>query len=77
LGLSVWISTIDSIGGVAVNSTTSNTDFLVSIMTGLEYASSQQVTWSAGFSHSWEDTGRNGTADAEIDSIGANLNISF
>ena len=70
-------STIDSIGTAAVNSTTSNTDLLVSIMTGLEYASSQQVTWSVRYGHSWADTGRNGTADAEIDSIGANLNIAF
>jgi opacity protein-like surface antigen len=70
-------STITSIGTAAVNSTTSNTDLLVSIMTGLEYASSQQVTWSVRYGHSWIDSGRYGTADAEIDSIGANLNVAF
>ena len=71
-------SKITSIGTQAINSSeVSNTDFLVSIMTGLEYASSQQVTWAIKYRHSWADSGRGGSADAEIDNIGANLNIAF
>ena len=70
-------STIDSISTAVMNSKVSNTDFLASIMTGLEYASSQQVTWAIKYRHSWADSGRGGSADAEIDNIGANLNIAF
>ena len=70
-------SKITSIGTQATNSETSNTDFLVSIMTGLEYASSQQVTWAIKYRHSWVDSGKDGAEDAAIDNIGANVNIAF
>jgi opacity protein-like surface antigen len=70
-------STIKSIGTLAANSNVSNTDFLASIMTGLEYASSQQVTWAIKYRHSWVDSGEFGAEDAEIDSIGANVNMAF
>ena len=70
-------STIDSIGTLAVNSKVSNTDFLTSIMAGLEYASSQQVTWAIKYGHSWIGSGKDGAADAETDSIGADVNIAF
>ena len=70
-------SKITSIGTQATNSETSATDFLVSIMTGLEYASSQQVTWAIKYRHSWVDSGKDGAEDAAIDSIGANVNIAF
>ena len=70
-------SKITSIGTQATNSETNGTDFLTSIMTGLEYASSQQVTWAIKYRHSWVDSGKDGAEDAEIDNIGANVNIAF
>jgi opacity protein-like surface antigen len=70
-------TTIESITTAVVNSKVSNTDFLASIMTGLEYASSQQVTWAIKYRHSWVDSGEFGAEDAEIDSIGANVNMAF
>jgi len=70
-------SKITSIGTQATNSETSATDFLASIMTGLEYASSQQVTWAIKYRHSWVDSGKDGAEDAATDSIGANVNIVF
>ena len=70
-------SKITSIGTQATNSEVSSTDFLASIMTGLEYASSQQVTWAIKYRHSWVDSGKDGAEDAAIDSIGANVNIAF
>ena len=70
-------SEITSIGTLTTSSKVSNTDFLASIMAGLEYTSSQQVTWAIKYRHSWLDSGRDGTEDAAIDSIGANVNIAF
>ena len=46
-------------------------------MTGLEYTSSQQVTWAIKYQHGWADTGKNGVEDAEFDNISANLKIAF
>jgi opacity protein-like surface antigen len=77
IGFITMDSTIKSIGTLAANSNVSNTDFLASIMTGLEYASSQQVTWAIKYRHSWIDSGGFGVEDAEIDSIGANVNMAF
>ena len=70
-------SKITSIGTQATNSETSGTDFLASIMTGLEYASSQQVTWAIKYRHGWIDSGRDGAEDSAIDNIGAHVNIAF
>ena len=70
-------SKITSIGTQATNSETSSTDFLASIMTGLEYASSQQVTWAIKYRHGWIDSGRDGAEDSAIDNIGAHVNIAF
>ena len=77
IGFTSMDSKITSIGTQAINSEVSSTDFLVSIMAGLEYASSQQVTWAIKYGHGWIDTGSSGTADAETNSIGANVNIAF
>ena len=68
-----------TINGVstAVTSKAEDTDLLVSIMAGLEYTSSQQVTWAIKYRHVWADTGKNGTDDAEADNIVANLKIAF
>ena len=77
VGFFSYESKITSIGTQATNSETSATDFLASIMTGLEYASSQQVTWAIKYRHSWVDSGKDGAEDAAIDSIGANVNIAF
>ena len=46
-------------------------------MAGLEYTSSQQVTWAIKYRHGWADTGKNGVEDAEFDNIAANLKIAF
>ena len=70
-------SKITSIGTQATNSETNGTDFLASIMTGLEYASSQQVTWAIKYRHGWIDSGRDGAEDSAIDNIGAHVNIAF
>jgi len=77
IGFTSMDSKITSIGTQAINSEVSSTDFLVSIMAGLEYASSQQVTWAIKYGHGWIDSGSSGTADAETNSIGANVNIAF
>ena len=74
----------DEITGITVNGVTTavtskadDTDLLVSIMTGLEYTSSQQVNWAIKYRHGWADTGKNGVEDAESDNISANLKIAF
>ena len=74
----------DEITGIIVNGVTTaasgksdGTDLLVSIMAGLEYASSQQVTWAIKYRHGWADTGKNGVEDVEFDNISANLKIAF
>ena len=77
IGFFSYESKITRVGTQATNSETSYTDFLASIMTGLEYASSQQVTWAIKYRHSWVDSGKDGAEDAAIDSIGANVNIAF
>ena len=81
IGFVDWEDEITSItiNGVttAVTSKADDTDFLVSIMAGLEYTSSQQVTWAIKYRHMWADTGKNGAEDAEADNIVANLKIAF
>jgi opacity protein-like surface antigen len=77
IGFFDYESTITAIGTQTATSEVSNTDFLVSIMAGLEYASSQQVTWAIKYRHGWIDNGRDGAEDAAIDNIGANVNIAF
>ncbi len=77
IGFFDYESKITSIGTLATNSESSSTDFLASIMAGLEYTSSQQVTWAIKYRRSWLDSGRDGAEDAAIDSIGANVNIAF
>ena len=74
----------DEITGITINGVTTavtskedDTDLLVSIMAGLEYTSSQQVTWAIKYRHGWADTGKNGVEDAEFDNISANLKIAF
>ena len=74
----------DEITGVTVNGVTTaasgkaeDTDLLVSIMAGLEYTSSQQVTWAIKYGHMWLNNGKNGVEDAEADNIVANLKIAF
>ena len=57
--------------------TASDTDFLASVMTGLEYTTSQQLTLAIKYRHVWADTGKNGVDDAEADNIVANLKIAF
>jgi opacity protein-like surface antigen len=70
-------SKITAIGTQTATSEVSNTDLLVSIMAGLEYASSQQVTWAIKYRHGWIDSGRDGAEDSAIDNIGAHVNIAF
>ena len=74
----------DEITGIIVNGVTTaasgkadDTDLLVSIMAGLEYTSSQQVTWAIKYRHMWLNNGKNGVEDAEADNITANLKIAF
>ena len=74
----------DEITGITVNGVTTaasgkaeDTDLLVSIMAGLEYTSSQQVTWAIKYGHMWLNNGKNGVEDAEADNIVANLKIAF
>ena len=74
----------DEITGITINGVTTaasgkaeDTDLLVSIMAGLEYTSSQQVTWAIKYQHGWAATGKNGVEDAESDNIIANLKIAF
>jgi opacity protein-like surface antigen len=77
IGFFDYESKITAIGTQTATSEVSNTDLLVSIMAGLEYASSQQVTWAIKYRHGWIDSGRNGAEDSAIDNIGANVNIAF
>ena len=77
IGFFSYESEITRVGTQATNSETSATDFLASIMTGLEYASSQQVTWAIKYRHGWIDSGRDGAEDSAIDNIGAHVNIAF
>ena len=74
----------DEITGITINGVTTavsgkaeDTDLLVSIMAGLEYTSSQQVTWAIKYGHMWLNNGKNGVEDAEADNIVANLKIAF
>ena len=77
IGFFDYESTITAIGTQTATSEVSSTDFLVSIMAGLEYASSQQVTWAIKYRHGWIDSGRDGAEDSAIDNIGAHVNIAF
>ena len=77
IGFVDWESEIKSISTQTVDGKEDDTDFLASIMAGLEYTSSQQVTWAIKYRHSWADTGKNGVEDAEADNIIANLKIAF
>ena len=77
IGFVDWESEITTIDTQTIDGKEDDTDFLVSIMAGLEYASSQQVTWAIKYRHMWADTGKNGVEDAEADNISANLKIAF
>ena len=77
IGFVDWESEITQIDTQTVNGTEDDTDLLVSIMAGLEYTSSQQVTWAIKYRHAWADTGKNGVDDAEADNVMANLKIAF
>ena len=77
IGFVDWEDEIKTVGAHAVNSKEDDTDLLVSIMAGLEYTNSQQVTWAIKYRHAWADTGKNGVDDAEADNIVANLKIAF
>ena len=73
IGFVDWEDEIKTVGAHTVNSKEDDTDLLVSIMAGLEYTSSQQVTWAIKYRHSWTDTGKNGVEDAEADNVSASL----
>jgi len=77
IGFFDYESTITAIGTQTATSEVSSTDFLASIIAGLEYASSQQVTWAIKYRHGWIDSGRDGAEDSAIDNIGAHVNIAF
>ena len=77
IGFVDWEDEIKTVGTHTVNGKADDTDLLVSIMAGLEYTSSQQVTWAIKYRHAWADTGKNGVEDAEADNIIANLKIAF
>ena len=77
IGFVDWESEITTIDTQTIDGKEDDTDLLVSIMAGLEYTSSQQVTWAIKYRHSWVDSGKDGAEDAAIDSIGANVNIAF
>jgi opacity protein-like surface antigen len=77
IGFVDWETTVNSVDAQAVNGKEDDTDFLASIMTGLEYTSSQQLTWAIKYKHMWADTGDKGVDDTEADSIVANLKIAF
>jgi opacity protein-like surface antigen len=77
IGFVDWESKINFIATQTLNGKEDDTDFLASIMAGLEYTNSQQVTWSIKYRHFWADTGKNGVDDAEADNIVANLKIAF
>jgi opacity protein-like surface antigen len=73
IGFVDWESKINTIDTQAITGKEEDTDLLVSIMAGLEYTSSQQVTWAIKYRHSWTDTGKNGVEDAEADNVSASL----
>ena len=77
IGIVDWESKINSISTQTIDGKEDDTDLLVSIMAGLEYTSSQQVTWAIKYRHMWAETGKNGVDDAEADNIVANLKIAF
>ena len=77
IGFFDYESKITAVGTQTATSEVSNTDFLVSIMAGLEYTSSQQVTWAIKYRHMWADTGKNGVEDAEADNIYGKFKNSF
>ena len=77
IGFVDWESEITTIATQTINGKEDDTDFLASIMAGLEHTSSQQVTWAIKYQHMWADTGKNGVDDAEADNIVANLKITF
>ena len=78
IGFMDWETEINKVGTLVVTGAKADdTDFLVSIMTGLEYTSSQQVTWAIKYRHMWADSGKYGVEDAEADNIVANLKIAF
>ena len=77
IGFVDWESKINSIATQAIDGREDDTDLLVSIMAGLEYTSSQQVTWAIKYRHTWTDTGKNGVEDAEADNITGSLSYSF
>ena len=77
IGFVDWESEIKTIDTQTIDGKEDDTDLLVSIMAGLEYTSSQQVTWAIKYRHAWADTGKNGVEDAEADNIIANLKIAF
>ena len=77
IGFVDWESEIKTIDTQTIDGKEDDTDLLVSIMAGLEYTSSQQVTWAIKYRHMWADTGKNGVEDAEADNIVANLKIAF
>jgi len=77
IGFVDWESKINTIATQAIDGKEDDTDLLVSIMAGLEYTSSQQVTWAIKYRHAWADTGKNGIEDAEADNITGSLSYSF
>ncbi len=77
IGIVDWEDEIKTVGTHTVNSKEDDTDLLVSIMAGLEYTSSQQVTWAIKYRHAWADTGKYGVEDAEADNITGSLSYSF
>ena len=77
IGFVDWESKIKTIDTQAIDGKEDDTDLLVSIMAGLEYTSSQQVTWAIKYRHAWADTGKNGIEDAEADNITGSLSYRF
>ena len=77
IGIVDWESEIKTIDTQTIDGKEDDTDLLVSIMAGLEYTSSQQVTRAIKYRHMWADSGKNGVEDAEADNIVANLKIAF
>ena len=77
IGFVDWESKISRIDTQAIDGKEDDTDLLVSIMAGLEYTSSQQVTWAIKYRHTWADTGKNGVEDAEADNVSASLAYRF
>jgi len=77
IGLVDWKSKIDSVGTQTINGTEDDTDFLASVMAGLEYTHSQQFTFSIKYRHVWADSGKNGVEDAEADNIAGTVTYRF